>query len=444
MTISQIDIGLILGYIVIVLALGFLSARKQSPDEFLTHGRSLNLFQFITTVSASFIGGGAIVAYGAYVFEFGIVAFSLYIALFFSMIAFSRFAPKLRQEGHAHDHMTLADYFYIHVGPRAGMTSSLVLFAVFFLFIVNQFIAGSYVLASISGWSYEASLVICAAVVLAYLLLGGLKSVVKTDIFQYLSMIVLIVALGSVSVAHTGINPQLLDLKAMSPTLLLAFILYGLFIPFVSAEIWQRIYATRNDQTARWGLIGAGACILILGLAITLLGLAARTAFPSIDPAQAIPYGMVHLFPAGLLGLGLVFLFAAIMSSTDTLIFYLSTSIAKDYFGRVKNITDKKNLERITRVSLIAITVLTVLSAFIFRNLIEVIITVAGVSSSLFFPVVASFFMKLKENAVIAALIASCIYIVILIAAGLIVPDYAMASVLISGGVLWGWQKFGK
>ena len=59
MVIQPIDIGLIATYIIIVLGLGVWSARKQSPDEFLIHGRSLKTFPFIATVSASWVGGGA-------------------------------------------------------------------------------------------------------------------------------------------------------------------------------------------------------------------------------------------------------------------------------------------------------------------------------------------------------------------------------------------------
>jgi Na+/proline symporter len=78
------------------------------------------------------------------------------------------------------------------MGKKAGKVSAHVLTVVYVLFIMNQFIAGSAILSVLSGWTYFASLWISALVVLIYLLLGGMRSVVQTDIFQYLTMMLLL------------------------------------------------------------------------------------------------------------------------------------------------------------------------------------------------------------------------------------------------------------
>jgi len=271
-----------------------------------------------------------------------------------------------------------------------------------------------------------------------------MKSVVKTDVFQYISMVILVVVIGMAMVNQTGIKPELLDPFSMSPALAVTFVLYGIFNPFVSAEVWQRIYATKDDRTARIGLVGSGLCIVFLGAAISLLGLAAKTAFPGIEPKEAAAYGMMHLLTPGLLGIGLVVLFAAVMSSVDTLVFYFSTSVAKDYYGHLLKRTDKQDLRVITRTWVVLITIICSVFAFFFRDLIAILITFAGLSMALVPPVIASFHWKLKQNAVVAALVASSLYILGLFIADLIVPEYAIASLFVSLIVLVGWQKFGK
>jgi Na+/proline symporter len=224
----------------------------------------------------------------------------------------------------------------------------------------------------------------------------------------------------------------------MSPSLLIAFILYGLCIPFSSAEIWQRIFAATDDRTVRVGMIGSGVCILLLGCAITLMGLSARSAFPDIDPKDAVAIGMSRLLPSGLLGLGLVGLFASIMSSIDTLVFYLATSFAKDYHPE----SSDRRLEALTRKSIVIITLACALGATLFQDLIKVIITVAGVSASIAPPLIASFFFSLKESAVVKALYASCLYIFALVLFGIFVPEAAMGSLFISAIVLFFFQKW--
>ena len=442
MVLATLDVSIIVIYIVICIIIGIISARKQTPEEFLSHGRNLSAWTFMATVTASWVGGGAIVAYTAYVYEFGVAAISLYIGVLISLVLFSFYAPRLRREGHKEGHITLADYFYHHSGKKVGIVAAAILAIVYFGFIMNQFIAGSAVLASISGWTYEAALFISGMVVLTYLLLGGFKSVIRTDIFQYIMLIFLILIIGFFMVHRTGVDPYLLQLGNMGWGLTLAFIVYGLFIPFVSAEIWQRIYAAKNDTVVRRGMIGAGVCILILGFAISLLGLAAKTQFAGIDPKEAAAYGMANILPTGLLGLGLIVLFAAIMSSADTLIFYLSSSIAKDYFARILKRDTKEDIQKITRTFIVIVSILAIIFAYFFRDIIAVILTFSGLLVAFFPPIIASFHWKMKPNAIIAALLASTAYVAFLIIAGLLIPELAMASLLVSFIVLIIWQKF--
>ena len=67
---------------------------------------------------------------------------------------------------------------------------------IFILFLLNQLIAGTHILVAVSDFTYEYALLISASVVLIYLILGGFKSVVKTDVFQYLVFFFLVVLIG--------------------------------------------------------------------------------------------------------------------------------------------------------------------------------------------------------------------------------------------------------
>jgi solute:Na+ symporter, SSS family len=444
MPIAQIDIGFILAYIVLVIAVGVWSARKQSPTEYLIHGRSLNTWQFIASTTASWIGGGTLVAYAAYVYEFGFAVVAASFGSFVGMCLFIPYAQRLRREGHQHQYLTLSDYFYHKVGKQAGVASALLLSFVVSLFILSNFIAGSAILSVLSGWSYDLALAVCAVVILVYLFLGGMKSVVKTDIFQYLIMVILTLTVGIAMLRKTGIDPELLSLSNVPVGLLVAFMVLSLIGPFYSAHTWQRIYAVKDDRSVKFGLVGAGACLLLIGIAITLVGLAARTGFPDISPKDAAAYGMMHLLPPGLLGLGLVTLFAATMSSVDTFVFYLSSSIAKDYLGHLLGQSTERELHSATRILIVVVTLFSASLAYIFRDLVDVLLTFVGVAVALVPPVIASFHVKLKQNAVVAALLVPCLYTVLLVVTGRLAPELVTASLLVSALTLFAWQKWGK
>jgi Na+/proline symporter len=100
MGLTSLDLILLATYIAIVMSTGYWHSRTQSHEDYLILGRKLPLFSFIATVSASWIGGGAIVAYTAYVYEFGVAALSVYIGACVAMTIFSFHAIAIRKEAH--------------------------------------------------------------------------------------------------------------------------------------------------------------------------------------------------------------------------------------------------------------------------------------------------------------------------------------------------------
>ena len=157
--------------------------------------RKLGLFSFVGTSVASMVGGGFLVVYTAYVYEFGIGALSAVLGYGLGFLAFGIVAKKLRKLGHEQDFHTLADYFHFKFDKKTGHLIAIIVSIIFLLYVLNQFIAGTHIMAAISGYSYESALLISASVVLLYLILGGFQSVVRTDVFQYLVLLFLVFVL---------------------------------------------------------------------------------------------------------------------------------------------------------------------------------------------------------------------------------------------------------
>ncbi|MFQ5620475.1 MAG: sodium:solute symporter [Candidatus Nanoarchaeia archaeon] len=445
MALSNFDIGLLVAYAIVCIGIGVWSSRKNKSSDYLTAGRSLTTWQFIATTVASVIGGGSIVAYCAYVYQFGISAIMAWMGNTVGAILFIYYAKKLRSLVDKHNFHTLSDYFYLKFNKKAGMLSAAIIFIAYIGYLVNQFVAGSSILAAMSGLSYEVALFSAGMVILVYLSLGGFRSVVRTDIFQYLLMFFLFLGLGFILIKDATIPVKLLDPAGLGVSLSISFIVYGLVITFVSADIWQRVYAAKNEKVVSRGLIGSAIVFLLIGIGITMIGLAAARDFPGIDPNQAAAYGLQSLAPAGLMGVGLVLIFAAIMSSADTVIFVLATNVAKDYLGhKFYNKLSDEELMRLTRMLVVIIAVLGMALAYFFRDIVAIILTITGVLFALFPAVIGSFHWELKNNAVIASLVAGLIYIICLIALNQIIPELAVVSVLVSGVVLVIGQKLFK
>ena len=241
----------------------------------------------------------------------------------------------------------------------------------------NQFIASTSMLVAISNWSYGAALVFSAGIILVYLLLGGMKSVVKTDIFQYVVLLVTLIVIGVSLLKDTVVVPDLLDPGRLGISLTISFILYGIFQLFASADLWQRVYAARDEGVVKRGLIISGIFVLFIGILLSVIGLAAGSALPGLDPNQAAAIWLTTLLPPALSGIVIVLVFAAVMSSADTVIFTISSSIAKDFVGRWQGTVDEVALARTTRFSIIIVTLVGVGVAYFFRSIVDILILTA-------------------------------------------------------------------
>ncbi len=446
MKLSILDISLLVGYAAICIGIGFWSSRGHKDDDYLIAGRKMTLFGFISSVVASYVGGAAIVAYSAYVYQFGISAITVFAGTAIGFLVFIPYALKLRKISGDKEFLTLSDWFYYKFDNKTGIVSAFILFVVYFGMLLNQFIAGSSILAHISGLSYEMALLISSAIISIYLVVGGFKSVIKTDIFQYLVLFVLFILLGYVLIADDEFfTMELVDVSRMDPLMTIVFIAFGILIIFQSAEYWQRVYAAKNSKVVKNGLIGSAIFVVITGFAITIVGLSAHLHVPGIEARNAFAEGLTFLIPAKYIGVGLILLFAAIMSSADTIIFVLASSLSKDYIAQFsKKEVNQHNLKKQTRIFIILFSILGFFFAYFFRDIIYVITFITGIGFTIIPAAIASFHMKLDKRAALASFISGIIYILILFITNNLIPELSIASILVATVVLFIFQAFSR
>jgi Na+/proline symporter len=106
-------------------------------------------------------------------------------------------------------------------------------------------------------------------------------------------------------------------------------------------------------------------------------------------------------------------MFAAIMSSADTQIFVLASSVSVDWIKRFSNKADsEQRLKSVTRLSIIFFSVLGLLCAWFMRDLVAVIVFITGVGFTIIPAAIASFHVKLHPRAVTISFITGICYVV--------------------------------
>lgn len=214
-----------------------------------------------------------------------------------------------------------------------------------------QISAGGKALQGVLGWDPKLGAVAAAAMILAYSAAGGIRASIWTDAAQSMVMLAAMTLLFVVGVAGRGGVGETLDqmralpgfLDWFPPDLLLPgaagmalFVIGWMFAGFsVIGQPHVMVRFMALDSPANMGRARAwyyGYFTMFYALA-TGVGMLSRLYLPdlgALDPELALPTMALELLPAVFVGMILAGIFAATMSTADSLVLSCSAAITHD------------------------------------------------------------------------------------------------------------------
>lgn len=360
---SNLDFLLIFVYFAILLLVGYFTSRKQTEENYLIGERKLGALSTMATLNASKTGSIVMVIV-ALVYIWGIAALWYFIGAVAGILIFLFFALKLKENSKQRFY-TLADYFKYNYGKTPAVFASLITIFLMFGFLMINLMAGTKIFVFFTGWPFWLCAVIMVLVVMTYILMGGFKAVVKTDIIQYIGIVFILTVLALTLFKGSLIPASEWNFFKADIVTMMGFFITGVLMPFAMPNVWRRVYAVKNKKALKKGMLASATVYAFVGFLLCLVALTVKANFPGIDPDLALIYGFGHLLPKGLLGLSVVFLFAAIMSSVDTYFFDGSSVIVQDFFDFDK----KKTIKSIKR-TIFVLAVLGTLISILIQNLV--------------------------------------------------------------------------
>ena len=223
---------------------------------------------------------------------------------------------------------------------------------------------------------------ICCAVmgvaVAAYAVTGGLASMMIIDFVQGA-----ILLLGGTIVLITGLihlgkpGAELAPVPSTHYDLILpatnaempwtgvfsGLLIASLFFATTNAGLMQRVLAARDVYHARTGTVMAAMLKVVAVFVIVFPGIIAARLFPGINPDAAFPTMVNNLLPAGLSGLVLAGMIAALLSTADAGVNNLSSLITLNLYPFFAPRSSQANRLLVGRVSSILILVWSVAAA---------------------------------------------------------------------------------
>ena len=355
---STLDFILIFAYFAILLLIGYFTSRKQKEEDYLIAERKLGSWSTMATINASKTGP-ILMIFVALVYLWGFSALWYFIGMVLGILLFIPFSLKLKENSKQRFY-TLADYFKYNYGKKSAIFASLLSIFLMLGFLVINLMAGTKIFVFFTGWAFWLCASIMVFIVLIYLLMGGFKAVVKTDIIQYFAMIFIMAMLALLLFNGSLIPISEWNFFKADIMTMAGFFLAGLLFPFAMPELWQRVYASKNKSTLKKGILWSAIIYAVFAFLLALVALTVKVRFPGIDPDLALIHGFANLLPAGLLGLSVVLLFAAIMSSLDTYIFTGASVIVQDFFDWDKRQT-VKNMRKVIFILAVLGTLISIL-----------------------------------------------------------------------------------
>ncbi len=219
-----------------------------------------------------------------------------------------------------------------------------------------QFSAGGKALSSTFGWSNTLGVVLGAGLVVAYCFSGGIRASIWTDAAQSIVMIFSMGMLLYVAVNETGgwsdavdklqdVNTDYLAVlsknKSLSSALLFAFgWLFAGFGVVGQPHIMVR-YMTldkpENIKKVRWFYYPWYIAFYAMAIGVGLMARITLPASEAFDPELALPMMSMQLLPDYLVGVMLAGIFAATISTADSLVISCTASLSNDIFPRFKH-----------------------------------------------------------------------------------------------------------
>ncbi len=405
---GSLDTGIVFAYLALMIAIGLYASRQQdSIEDFFVAGGKLGTFSIACLWLASWVGGATIVGGTSKTYEFGISGGWYITCMAVGCLLFGLFfAARVKRLGNHHQLLTYPDFIETRYDSRTRIVATITTILSYVGFAAGQLAAAGAVLSVLLGWDYSSSLLLASAIIVVYTATGGFLAVAYTDYVQFTLLFVGIVIVGiPIAIANGGtieaLTTQLpaghFDPTGWGTSTMLALAVSLPMGFFVGMDSFTRMFAAKNEKSARNGTILAALFLIPLAVGTVWLGMTAALLYPGAENSGDILSRLVmDIFPVGLKGLMLVGILAALMSTADICILTATANGSRDIYQRYVNpdVTPRK----LFRLSMILAAVVGVAAAFMawaMQDVVEILLVAFTINAAgLFIPTIAMVAMK--------------------------------------------------
>lgn len=376
-------------YLVGTMGIGvYAGTRIKSTADFAIAGRSLPLAMVITTTFATWFGAETVMGIPAKFVEGGLnaVVEDPFGASMCLVLVGAFFASRLYKMSL----LTIGDFYRHRFGEGVEIFCSIAIILSYLGWVAAQITALGLVFSVLSGGAIAPAvgMAIGTALVLVYVLIGGMLAVAWTDFIQ---MIVLVVGLSLIAVLaseQAGGADKVLDLAVANDWFKIlpehtaqgwiAFIAAALTMMLGSIpqqDVFQRVMSAKDSDTAKRGAIIGGFSYLafafvpmfIVASSLIIMPVETKELLAS-DPQKVLPTLILSKMPL----IAQIFFFgalvSAIKSTSSATLLAPSTSFVENILKNIKPGMNDRQVLLAMRITLLVFTALVLCYAIVMQG----------------------------------------------------------------------------
>ena len=426
MTLAFVDYLILVIYFVFVIGIGWLLRKKVSTSaDFLTSAHSVPLWITSLAFVATNLGAQELIGMCASGAKYGIMTAHFYwVGAIPAMLFVGLFMMPFYYGSKAR---SVPEYLKLRYDEKTRGFNAIT-FALMTLFSsgISMYALG-LLFELVLGWNFTQSVLLSAAIVLVYTLLGGLTSAIYNEVLQFFLIVVGFAPLSILAVnkaggwegmsarlpavmthswsymKHPADNPM--GVEVFGVLMGLGFVLsFGYWC--TNFLVVQRAMAAKSMSDARLTPIVGAFPKMLLPFIVILPGVAA-VALAKMDLGYALPMKgdvpnydlalttlMAKFYPSGLLGVGLTGLMASFMSGMAGNVTAFNTVWTYDiYQGYIRKSAPDKHYLTVARVSTVIGVLLSIGAAYLatlYNNIMDLLQLVFGFVNA---PLLATFLL---------------------------------------------------
>ena len=411
----------------------FFLGKNKSNDDYYVGGRNMSAGHIGLSVVATDVGGGFSIGLGGLGFTMGLAgSWMLMTGLIGAWLTVVFLIPRIYPIAKKHHFLTFPQALKHYFNNEVALIAGLISLIGYIGFTSSQILAGAKLAgATFPSISISQAVIIMGVIAVVYTVIGGIKAVIYTDTIQWIILMVGLIGvgipmayseLGGFEAVREVLPSKFLSLSNLSWTDVVNWLITIVPIWFVGMTLYQRIYACRDEKTAKkaWKIAGLFEWPVMAFMGV-LLGLFARVAFEQglfeslgyapgaeFDNELGLPLLLRQILPVGLMGLMMSAYFSAIMSTADSCLMAASGNFITDIWAYFKPNANQKNAIRISQLITLIIGAIAIILAIKMENVLSLMLhSYAVMVSGLFIPVLAMLFIRNPSSkAALSAMIA--------------------------------------